>query len=188
MSHVKTDKLSARTASGTITLGESGETLIVPSGVVLTNNGTASGFGGVNTPAFYVQNTGSVSITNQVYTKITFNDVVFDTDSGYDNVTNHRYTVPTGKGGKYLIGASLTLSSTDKVYGAAVGIQKNGSYVSNLRLDQGSTANGVRTGIHDSRVFELSAGDYLEIYGFVWGPGTLTCNDSPTFFGFKLVE
>jgi hypothetical protein len=47
MSHVKTDKLSARTASGTITLGESGETLTVPSGVVLTNNGTASGFGKV---------------------------------------------------------------------------------------------------------------------------------------------
>jgi hypothetical protein len=47
MSHVKTDKLSARTASGTITLGESGETLTIPSGVVLTNNGTASGFGKV---------------------------------------------------------------------------------------------------------------------------------------------
>jgi len=47
MSHVKTDKLSARTASGTITLGESGETLTVPSGVTLTNNGTASGFGKV---------------------------------------------------------------------------------------------------------------------------------------------
>ena len=47
MSHVKTDKLSARTASGTITLGESGETITVPSGVVLTNNGTASGFGKV---------------------------------------------------------------------------------------------------------------------------------------------
>ena len=43
MSHVKTDKLSARTASGTITLGESGETLTVPSGVVLTNNGTNGG-------------------------------------------------------------------------------------------------------------------------------------------------
>lgn len=49
MSHVKTDKLSARTASGTITLGESGETVTIPSGVTLTNNGTASGF---SDPAF----------------------------------------------------------------------------------------------------------------------------------------
>jgi len=77
MSHVKTDKLSARTASGTITLGESGETLTIPSGVVLTNNGTASGFGKVlqvvtvhkadnftTTSASYVDVTGlSVSIT-----------------------------------------------------------------------------------------------------------------------------
>jgi hypothetical protein len=52
MSHVKTDKLSARTASGTITLGESGETFSLPSGTTLniasgatiSNSGTASGF------------------------------------------------------------------------------------------------------------------------------------------------
>ena len=55
MSHVKTDKLSARTASGTITLGESGETFSLPSGTTLniasgatiSNAGTASGFGKV---------------------------------------------------------------------------------------------------------------------------------------------
>ena len=46
MSEVKTDKLSPRTASGTVTLGTSGDTFTVPSGVTLTNNGTASGFGG----------------------------------------------------------------------------------------------------------------------------------------------
>lgn len=55
MSHVKTDKLSARTASGTITLGESGETFSLPSGTTLniasgatiSNAGTSSGFGKV---------------------------------------------------------------------------------------------------------------------------------------------
>lgn len=45
MSHVKTDKLSARTASGTITLGESGETLTIPSGATLdVTNATKTGF------------------------------------------------------------------------------------------------------------------------------------------------
>ena len=45
MSEVKTSKLSPRTASGTLTLGTSGDTFEVPSGVTLTNNGTVSGFG-----------------------------------------------------------------------------------------------------------------------------------------------
>ena len=44
MSEVKTDKLSPRTASGTITLGTSGDTFSIPSGVTLSNSGTASGF------------------------------------------------------------------------------------------------------------------------------------------------
>jgi hypothetical protein len=82
MSHVKTDKLSARTASGTITLGESGETFSLPSGVTLsgagaitipsggsltinsgatiTNNGTGSGFGKVLQVVTF-SNTGSQS-------------------------------------------------------------------------------------------------------------------------------
>jgi hypothetical protein len=61
MSHVKTDKLSARTASGTITLGESGETLTVPSGVVLTNNGTATGF---SEPAYAANASASTGAVN----------------------------------------------------------------------------------------------------------------------------
>jgi len=44
MSEVKTDKLSPRTASGTVTLGTSGDTFTIPSGVTLTNNGTANNF------------------------------------------------------------------------------------------------------------------------------------------------
>jgi hypothetical protein len=44
MSEVKANKLSPRTASGTVTLGTSGDTFNIPSGVTLTNNGTASGF------------------------------------------------------------------------------------------------------------------------------------------------
>ncbi len=44
MSEVKTDKLSPRTSSGTVTLGTSGDTFSIPSGVTISNSGTASGF------------------------------------------------------------------------------------------------------------------------------------------------
>ena len=45
MSEVKVNKISPRTACGTVTLGDSGDTITIPAGVTLTNSGTAAGFG-----------------------------------------------------------------------------------------------------------------------------------------------
>ena len=53
MSEVKVNKISPRTACGTVTLGDSGDTFTLPSGATMTvasggtitNSGTASGFG-----------------------------------------------------------------------------------------------------------------------------------------------
>ena len=45
MSEVKVNKISPRTACGTVTLGDSGDTFTIPSGATITNNGTAAGFG-----------------------------------------------------------------------------------------------------------------------------------------------
>ena len=47
MSEIKSDKLSPRTASGTVVLGDSGDTFSVPAGVTIANSGTATGFGKV---------------------------------------------------------------------------------------------------------------------------------------------
>ena len=45
MSEVKVNKISPRTACGTTTLGDSGDTISIPAGVTITNAGTANGFG-----------------------------------------------------------------------------------------------------------------------------------------------
>ena len=44
VSTVKVDVVAPRVATGTTTLGVSGDKLLIPSGVTLTNSGTASGF------------------------------------------------------------------------------------------------------------------------------------------------
>ena len=49
MSEVKVNKISPRTACGTVTLGDSGDTFTIPSGATITNAGTASGFGRTGT-------------------------------------------------------------------------------------------------------------------------------------------
>ena len=45
MSSIEVDKIVPATGTS-LTLGDSGDTFTIPSGVTLTNNGTASGFGG----------------------------------------------------------------------------------------------------------------------------------------------
>ena len=49
MSEVKVNKISPRTNCGTVTLGDSGDTITIPSGVTITNNGTQTGFGRTGT-------------------------------------------------------------------------------------------------------------------------------------------
>ena len=45
MSEVKVNKISPRTNCGTVQLGDSGDTITIPSGATITNNGTQTGFG-----------------------------------------------------------------------------------------------------------------------------------------------
>ena len=49
MSEIKVNKLSPKTACGTVTLGDSGDTFTIPSGATITNAGTATGFGRTGT-------------------------------------------------------------------------------------------------------------------------------------------
>jgi len=62
MSEVKVNKISPRTACGTTTLGDSGDTFTIPAGVTISNSGTATGFGG----------TGEISWSTTVKTTGTF--------------------------------------------------------------------------------------------------------------------
>jgi len=45
MSEVKVNKISPRTNCGTVQLGDSGDTITIPAGATITNNGTQTGFG-----------------------------------------------------------------------------------------------------------------------------------------------
>jgi len=45
MSEVEVNKISPRTNCGTVQLGDSGDTITIPAGATITNNGTAAGFG-----------------------------------------------------------------------------------------------------------------------------------------------
>ena len=45
MSEIKVNKISPRANCGTVQLGDSGDTITIPAGATITNNGTQTGFG-----------------------------------------------------------------------------------------------------------------------------------------------
>jgi len=157
--------------------------------VLLTSNGsgtlTTNNIGGQNTPMVSAYMSASQTVSDNAHTKIQYNTEVYDTDSAYDHSSNYRFTVPSGKAGKYLISASCYMlgNNNDEVM-LEVSIYKNGTQVQrderygNYSTGQGS--GGVQKII---RIMDLSASDYIEIYG------RLNVNSgTPSFYGASATD
>ena len=89
MSEVKVNKISPRTACGTVTLGDSGDTFTVPSGVTITNNGTQTGFGRTGTVDW-----DTASIKTAEFTAVSGNGYFVNTTGGAVTVN-----LPAGSAG-----------------------------------------------------------------------------------------
>ena len=85
MSTLKVDTILKRTGTGTITVGQSGDTITIPSGATLNSAGTNTLEGIANTPAFLAQKPNSAqSISQDSTTKVTFTDEIYDSILGLD--------------------------------------------------------------------------------------------------------
>ena len=199
MSKIQVDTIDTRSGTSTmqigstntttITLGVSGDTINVPSGVTIANAGTATGFGGANTPAFLARLSSTTqSIADDTYTKIQFNTEVYDTASAYDNSSNYRFTVPSGQGGKYFVYAAVRMASSSA--NLNLNIRLNGS---NAGFSSLKAVSGELQTILLNYGKDLSAGDYLEVFIRQQSGGSLNAsgdsNDTTTYFGgFKIIE
>jgi hypothetical protein len=121
-----------------------------------------------------VYKSASQTLSNNTITAITFDNEDFDTDSFHSNVTNtSRFTIPAGKGGKYLVGGIVGYAH-NATGARAVYLYKNGvayNYVSQL----GTVAQSpYGTHIPFNFVISLVATDYIEIFGWQTSGGNLT--------------
>ena len=92
--------------SGTsLEIGSSGDTITIPSGATITNNGTQTGFGGTNTPAFHAYISSDQSISNSTQTLLNYDTEIFDTAGAFDTSTK-KFTPQTA--GKYVVYAQMT--------------------------------------------------------------------------------
>jgi len=187
MSKLETNQVDPATGT-TLTLGTSGDTISIPSGVTIANSGTATGFGGANTPAFVAYKTSSQSVANTTFTKITFEAEQLDSNSAYDT-SNSRFT--PGVAGYYFIGAVWRYDTTTDFDDARFVLYRNGSAVV-----QSAVVNKDANGMTFSMMIQSDADDYFEMYGRQDSGGSVTLNHSASylgdstqaqFFGFRIL-
>ena len=174
--------------SGTaLEIGSSGDTITIPSGATITNNGTQNGFGGVNTPAFHVTLSSNQALSNTTNTKVTFNNEVYDSDGKF---ASNKFT--PGVVGKYILSVCLMIDgdTNSTVNTTRLFIYKNGSSIQ--FVETSSAANPGR--IHApsiSLLVDSDADDYFEVYAYISTSGSgqfVQGGTAGSFFaGYKII-
>ena len=178
MSTLEVNTITPQSGS-TVTIGGSGDTVSLGSGA------TQSGFGGTNTPSFYVRLSSNFDLTNDTFVKVPWDTEQFDTDSAF---ASNKFTVPTGKGGKYMFIVHAFMGNQLGLYN--IKLYKNGSAISpntNFAHQNRASSDADMSQI-SIQVQDLSAGDYIEVYIQTTAGSNGDVLSSTSFFqGFKLI-
>jgi hypothetical protein len=183
---LKVSNIQTSSGSGTITLGQSGETISIPSGCTITNSGTQTGFGGANTPAFSaIKSSQTTGQTDATWTKITYDTELLDSDGKF---ADSRFT-PT-VAGKYFVSCIATVgtSAASSVNQASISVYKNGAQASTNFNNTCKVESEVELVIVTiSGIIDLDADDYIE--GYVYIDRTTNTNriTSSEFSAFKVI-
>jgi hypothetical protein len=180
---------TAKIVDANVTLAKLSATGTKDATTFLRGDNTFAEAGGTNTPAFNVSLSADQTLTNSAYTKIQFNTEQFDTNSAYDNTTNYRFTVPSGEDGKYFLYSNVIVQNLVDEKIMILGLYKNGSLIIANRTTLG-TAND--TGVSVQVSLDLSVTDYIEVFVYQNGTGTIVGAGAATlqssFGGYKLIE
>jgi len=151
------------TNTATINLGVSGDTINVPAGVTIANAGTATGFGGNNTPAFFVKNTSNQDVSHGSENQVAFDTEILDTDNAF---ASNKFTPQTA--GKYFItaqfaGSDDTTTSGNLAY-VVLKIRKNGSGYQSRGVINFSNNPGRQGSVSVQAIVDLNgSSDFVDI-------------------------
>ena len=159
--------------------------------ITLSSNMTTAvqAAGSANTPAFFVYKSSTQTLTDAAFTLITFDTEQIDTDNAFASNT---FTVPSGQGGTYVIGAYVEYNAgtASNLRDTGIEIRINGTV--EARQQSYFEANyPLRQPQRIEKVVSLSAGDTVTIYGLL-NVGSGTCealgqDKGTNFYGYRII-
>ena len=188
MSTLEVNTISPISGSSDVTLGGSSKNIKFASGTTVdfsTNTPTLSGLPD-NTPSFFANKTNDQTISSGTSTKAEFDTEEFDSDSAF---ASNRFTVPSGQAGKYFFYTVCHFTGASDQNYHIVEFFKNGS-VAARSVNRFAGTNSLSESL--SLIFDLSVGDYMEVYVKQNSGSSKTlrgeASERKTYFvGFKLV-
>ena len=179
MSKILVDTIDTRSGTSTLTL-------------VSSNAGTiALGSGDVQSnfmyPAFHAYPNSTITMSNATKTVMPYDTELYDTDSAYDT-SNYRFTVPSGKAGKYFFHGMATDNYTSSAAGAVrLLLYKNGSQ--EYYYEQNGRTSNLYGTLQISATMNLAVGDYVQLYGYLEGGSGVSFrggDERSNFIGYRI--
>ena len=188
VSQIKVNEIIKQSGSS-ITIGESGDTVTIPSGATLNSAGTNTLTGIDNAPAWMVNLSSSQNVSSATNTVINFNTEILDSNSSYDT-SNGRFTVPSGQAGKYYVYAQLMRNNFfNSRY--LVKITVNGTQKIAAEDRNSDTGGTTFQTVQVAGILDLSVGDYVNVTLYQDSGSSAGANggsDSKSLFmGYKLI-
>ena len=144
------------TATGTLPIANGG-----------TGAATFVAAGLTNTPAFLVYKSVNQELSDNAFTKVTFDTEDFDTDAAF---ASDKFTVPSGKAGKYRFITQLYFIANSNTLDLFYGTFYINGGTPNIVNRTGNSVNmwnneGGEQCLKVISTFTLNVADYVEVYG-----------------------
>jgi len=193
MGTIKATNIEPIANNGTVTLGSSGDTFTLGSGVVPSN---------LMYPAFNAVASAQQDLSDATETLVVFAGEYFDTDNCFDNTAgNYKFT--PNKAGKYFLYFALDAFSRtdDKIIKASGRLYKNGTRVNTniYNLNQGGSSGVAVHALPITQGFIVEANgssDYFQVKVYVdvssgtgpalYADGTSGTSQNTTFGGYRI--
>ena len=178
------DKLDPQSGTS-LEIGSSGDTITIPSGATIANSGTATGFGGDNTPAFMAELSSGQTLSNETTTDMIFNSEIVDTDNAY-NTSTGVFTAP--EAGKYFFFCCLRRGGfTATRFYYEIRFEGGSPSPNNLVVENGSD-NHLHGTLSGSIIVTMGANDTAKVQAYHnRGSNGDISSDVSCFGGFKLI-